>query len=51
MQIHVVQEGDTIESIASQYDITAERLTYDNQLNDISRLVTCLLYTSPSPRD
>ena len=50
MQIHVVQEGDTIESIASQYDITAERLTYDNQLNDISRLVTgqSLLILTPN---
>ena len=40
MQIHVVQAGDTNETIASQYDITAERLPYDHQLNDISRRVT-----------
>ncbi|MBE5961648.1 MAG: LysM peptidoglycan-binding domain-containing protein [Lachnospiraceae bacterium] len=50
MQIHVVQAGDTIESIASQYGVNAERLAYDNQLGEISRLVTgqSLLILTPN---
>lgn len=40
MQIHVVQPGDTIETIANQYDIPLELLLRDNQLSVTSELVT-----------
>ena len=33
MIIHVVEENQTIESIASQYGISTQRLVYDNQLD------------------
>ena len=40
MDIHVVQPGDTLYSIAQQYGVTMARLISDNQLPDPSRLVT-----------
>ena len=39
MQIHVVKTGETIESIASTYGMTAERLIQENELNNPSKLV------------
>lgn len=38
MLIHVVQQGDTINSIAEQYGISAERIIQDNELSDPSNL-------------
>ena len=31
--------------------LVAERTAYDSQLIPVTQYVTCLLYTSPSPRD
>jgi spore germination protein len=39
MQIHVVRPGDTIETIANQYDISLELLLRDNQLSLTTELV------------
>jgi len=35
MTIHVVQPGETITSIANQYDVTPERLIIDNELPNV----------------
>lgn len=39
MNIHVVQPGDTIESIADLYGVNVSRLIQDNGLNNIIKLV------------
>ncbi len=39
MVIHVVQSGDTIDSIAREYGVALSQLVNDNQLPDPSRLV------------
>lgn len=39
MTIHVVQPGETITSIANQYDVTPERLITDNELPNPENLV------------
>lgn len=39
MTIHVVREGETITSIATQYGVSAERLIRDNRLTDYENLV------------
>lgn len=39
MIIHVVEENQTIESIASQYGVNSQRLAYDNQLASDEPLV------------
>lgn len=39
MIIHVVQEGDTIQSIAEQYRVLQERLILENELSDPDKLV------------
>lgn len=39
MIIHVIQPGDTISSIASQYGISEERLMLENEVTDNSELV------------
>ncbi|MDF2904811.1 MAG: hypothetical protein K0R34_132 [Herbinix sp.] len=39
MEIYVVQEGDTIESIAERFGVSAERLTYDNGFSSPVRLI------------
>ena len=39
MDIHVVQPGDTIYSVAARYGVTMTQLLNDNQLPDPSRLV------------
>lgn len=39
MTIHVVQSGETIESIANQYNVTPERLITDNELPNPDNLV------------
>ena len=39
MDIHVVQPGDTLYRLARQYGVSMDRLIYDNQLPDPSRLV------------
>lgn len=39
MVIHVVSIGETIESVAQQYGVSAERLAYDNQLAQSESLV------------
>ena len=40
MEIHVVHPGDTLASIANEYDVPLSLLRTDNQLPDPSRLVT-----------
>lgn len=40
MEIHVVRAGETLESIARQYGISAERIAQDNGLAEPSQLVT-----------
>jgi spore germination protein len=40
MDIHVVQPGDTIKSIADQYNVTVTRLIQDNGLTNPDNLVT-----------
>lgn len=39
MTIHVVQPGDTISSIASQYGVTADRIIIDNELTNANNLL------------
>jgi spore germination protein len=39
MIIHVVQEGETIDSIAEKYSISAERLILENEIKNPNRLV------------
>ncbi len=39
MQIHVVQEGDTLTSIAEQYGVSAERITIENELPNPDNLL------------
>lgn len=39
MEIHVVMNGDTVESIANQYGVSVQRLIYDNQINMQQNLV------------
>ena len=39
MDIHVVQPGDTLYSVAARYGVTMTQLLNDNQLPDPSRLV------------
>lgn len=39
MQIHVVAPGETLDSIANQYGVSRERLSYDNQINMQGNLV------------
>lgn len=50
MVIHVVKEGDSILSVANEYGISPERLTADNGLYGLNRLVTgqALLILTPS---
>ncbi len=50
MIIHVVKEGDTVLSVANEYGISPERLTADNGLYGLNRLVTgqALLILQPS---
>ncbi|MBH1941867.1 LysM peptidoglycan-binding domain-containing protein [Mobilitalea sibirica] len=50
MEIYVVQQGDTINSIASQFGITAERLIIDNDIEEPYQLVVgqALIITYPS---
>ncbi len=39
MNIHVVQPGDTIYTIADQYSVNAERLALDNDISDPNHLI------------
>ena len=39
MIIHVVQQGETLVSIANQYGVTPERLIIDNELPNPENLV------------
>ncbi len=39
MEIYIVQEGDTINSIADKYGISVEKLLIDNSINDPNKLV------------
>lgn len=39
MQIYVVREGDSLDSIAAAFAASAEEIAYDNQLSDPDRLV------------
>lgn len=39
MDIHVVQPNDTVGSIAEDYGVNVERLIFDNQILDVTRLV------------
>lgn len=39
MEIYVVQQGDTIDSIAQKFDISIEKLVIDNQINVNDKLV------------
>ena len=39
MTIHVVQKGDTINSIADQYGVSVDRLILENGINDPDILV------------
>ncbi|WP_099469317.1 glycosyl hydrolase family 18 protein [Konateibacter massiliensis] len=39
MIIHVVNQGETINSIAAQYGVSAERLITDNGIENVNRLV------------
>lgn len=39
MDIHVVQPGDTLSSIAREFEVPLEQLILDNQLSDPTRLV------------
>lgn len=39
MTIHVVQQGETLATIANQYDVTTERLIIDNELPNPDNLV------------
>jgi spore germination protein len=39
MIIHVVKEGDTLESIAGQYGVPPERITIENELPNPEKLV------------
>ncbi len=39
MDIHVVQPNDTVHSIARQYGVGVERLIFDNQIQDVTKLV------------
>ncbi len=50
MFIHVVQQGDTIESIAAYYGVSAARLSLDNGLNKPMQLAVgqCIVIAFPS---
>ena len=39
MDIYVVNAGDTLQSIAEQYGVSAERLAYDNNIDDTNLVV------------
>jgi spore germination protein len=39
MDIYVVQQGDTIESVAQKFGISAEKLVMDNDIKDSNNLV------------
>ncbi|MDF2510250.1 MAG: hypothetical protein K0S04_116 [Herbinix sp.] len=49
MQIHVVQQGDTIESIAAAYGISEELLLRDNDISNTTKLVIgqCIVIAIP----
>ncbi|KAB1437551.1 LysM peptidoglycan-binding domain-containing protein [Candidatus Galacturonibacter soehngenii] len=38
MIIHIVKSGDTIQSIAQFYEISTDKLMYDNELNNVDEL-------------
>ena len=46
---YTVQWGDTVKSIAYQYNLQPQTIIEVNLITDPSMI--CLLYTSPSPRD
>jgi spore germination protein len=50
MEIYVVQQGDTIDSVASKFDITAEKLIVDNGMQAYDDLVVgqTLVITYPN---
>ena len=37
MPIHVVKSGETIYSIAQLYDVSADRIVYDNELGNAAK--------------
>ena len=50
MQIHIVQQGDTLWAIANKYDVSAQRIAAINGLNDLPFLVIGqALVIEPSP--
>lgn len=44
MPIHVVKSGETIYSIAQLYDVSADRIVYDNELAAQQNLVPGKLF-------
>ena len=38
MKIHIVQPGETVQSIAALYGVSSQRLIFDNQLTDLPYL-------------
>lgn len=51
MIIHTVQPNETIDSIAKMYDVSAEKLTFDNQIREEGGLVVGESLSVMLPRD